>query len=196
MEKVQKPVEELDELCPVCGKHLVIRSGRFGKFISCSGYPECSYKRAIVNKTGALCPVDGGDLVERRGRRRTCHFMAARTSPPATSSSGTAHDGSLPEVRRTADAPNGKEGPRASSVARWWGALEGAPVVVGHRAITERPARAARASSNGRSSSAKSSAKTKAKTPTKRATAKKSTTTRKATTRTTTRSTTRTPAAV
>jgi DNA topoisomerase-1 len=204
MEKVQKPVEELDELCPVCGKHLVIRSGRFGKFISCSGYPECSYKRAIVNKTGVLCPVDGGDLVERRGKKTGKVFYGCANFPTCNF---VVWDRPLtipcPECGGLLTLPNGKE--EAACVkcgALVKGALEGAPVVVGHRAITERPARAARASSNGRAASAKTSAKAKAptklkaKATTKRATAKKSTTTRKTTSRTTTRSTTRTPAAV
>jgi DNA topoisomerase-1 len=204
MEKVQKPVEELDELCPVCGKHLVIRSGRFGKFISCSGYPECSYKRAIVNKTGALCPVDGGDLVERRGKKTGKVFYGCANFPTCNF---VVWDRPLtvpcPECGGLLTLPNGKE--EAACVqcgALVKGALEGAPVVVGHRSITERPARAARASSNGRASSAKSSTKAKAptklkaKTTAKRATAKKSTTTRKTTSRTTTRSVTRTTAAV
>ena len=195
MEKVQKPVEELDELCPTCGKHLVIRSGRFGKFISCSGYPECSYKRALVNKTGVLCPVDGGDLVERRGKKTGKVFYGCANFPTCNF---VVWDRPLtipcPECGGLLTLPNGKD--EAACVkcgALVKGALEGAPVVVGHRAITERPARAARASSNGRSSSAKSGAKTKAptrlkaKTTTNRATAKKSTTTRK---------TARTPAAV
>ena len=205
MEKVQKPVEELDELCPTCGKHLVIRSGRFGKFISCSGYPECSYKRAIVNKTGVLCPVDGGDLVERRGKKTGKVFYGCANFPTCNF---VVWDRPLtvpcPECGGLLTLANGKE--EAACVkcgALVKGALEGAPVVVGHRAITERPARAARASANGRSSTAKTGAKAKAptrlkaKTTTpKRATAKKSTTTRKTTSRTTTRTTTRTSAAV
>ena len=166
MEKVQKPVEELDELCPTCGKHLVIRSGRFGKFISCSGYPECSYKRALVNKTGVLCPVDGGDLVERRGKKTGKVFYGCANFPTCNF---VVWDRPLtvpcPECGGLLTLPNGKD--EAACVkcgALVKGALEGAPVVVGHRAITERPARAARASSNGRSSSAKSGAKAKAPT--------------------------------
>src|SRR6266849_5099421 len=63
MDRVQKPVEELEELCAECGRNLVIRTGRFGRFISCSGFPECRYRRSFMNKTGALCPQCGGDLV-------------------------------------------------------------------------------------------------------------------------------------
>ena len=55
MERVEKPTEELGEPCPQCGRPLVIRQGRFGRFISCSGFPECDYRRSLVVKTGAIC---------------------------------------------------------------------------------------------------------------------------------------------
>ena len=81
MNRVQKPVEELEELCPECGRHLVIRTGRFGRFISCSGFPECRYGRTIVTKTGALCPQCGGDLVERKTRQKKRIFYGCNHYP-------------------------------------------------------------------------------------------------------------------
>jgi DNA topoisomerase I len=205
MEKVQKPVEELDELCPVCGKPLVIRSGRFGKFISCSGYPECSDKRAMVNKTGALCPLDGGDLVERRGKKTGKVFYGCANFPTCNF---VAWDRPLtvpcPECGGLLTLPNGKdEAACVTCGALVKGALEGAPVVVGHRTVTPRTATAARsrsATANGRTASAKASKSAKApakKAPVKRATKKPATATaRKTVRKTTPRATTRTPAAV
>jgi DNA topoisomerase-1 len=81
MNRVQKPVEEIDEQCPECGRNLVIRTGRFGRFISCSGFPECRYRRSFVNKTGALCPVCGGDLVERKTRQKKRIFYGCVNYP-------------------------------------------------------------------------------------------------------------------
>ncbi len=81
MERVQKPVEELDEQCPECGRNLIIRSGRFGPFISCSGFPECRYGRSVVNKTGALCPKCGGDIVERKTRQKKRIFYGCNNYP-------------------------------------------------------------------------------------------------------------------
>src|SRR5690348_8423385 len=81
MERVQKPVEELDEQCPECGRNLIIRSGRFGPFISCSGFPECRYGRSVVNKTGALCPLCGGDIVERKTRQKKRIFYGCNNYP-------------------------------------------------------------------------------------------------------------------
>ena len=81
MNRVQKPVEEMDELCPDCGRNLVIRTGRFGRFISCSGFPECRYRRSVVSKTGAFCPNCGGDLVERKTRQKKRIFYGCNNYP-------------------------------------------------------------------------------------------------------------------
>lgn len=81
MDRVQKPIEELEECCPDCGRNLVIRTGRFGRFISCSGFPECHYRRSVVNKTGALCPVCGNDLVERKTRQKKRIFYGCNNYP-------------------------------------------------------------------------------------------------------------------
>jgi DNA topoisomerase-1 len=81
MDRVQKPIEEIDEKCPECGRNLVIRTGRFGRFISCSGFPECKYRRSFMNKTGALCPVCGGDLVERKTRQKKRIFYGCANYP-------------------------------------------------------------------------------------------------------------------
>ncbi|HCI81470.1 MAG TPA: type I DNA topoisomerase, partial [Ktedonobacter sp.] len=81
MNRVQKPVEETDETCPECGHNLVIRTGRFGRFLSCSTFPECNYRRSIVNKTGALCPLCGGDLVERKTKQKKRIFYGCSNYP-------------------------------------------------------------------------------------------------------------------
>src|SRR6266581_1511312 len=81
MDRVQKPVEEIDEACPECGRNLVIRTGRFGRFISCSGFPDCRYRRSVVNKTGALCPQCNGDLVERKTKQKKRVFFGCSNYP-------------------------------------------------------------------------------------------------------------------
>ena len=182
MGKVQKPVEELDEACPVCGKQLVIRTSRFGKFISCSGYPECSYKRAFVTKTGALCPKDGGELVERRGKKTGKVFYGCANYPTCDF---VAWDRPLtvpcPECQGLLTLPNGKEEAvcvRCGALVR--GFQEGAPVVVGHRLPeAERPRRPRRATASASNDGATATRRT---TTAKRTTARK-TTTAKATTR-------------
>ncbi|HEY1653548.1 MAG TPA: type I DNA topoisomerase [Candidatus Tumulicola sp.] len=69
--------EPTDEICPNCGRPMVIKTGRFGRFISCSGYPECKTTKPIVKDTGAKCPKDGGAIVERRSRKGRTFFGCA-----------------------------------------------------------------------------------------------------------------------
>jgi DNA topoisomerase-1 len=61
--------EPIGRACPDCGKELVIRYGRYGKFISCSGFPDCRHTEPWLEKIGVICPKDGGDIVERKTRK-------------------------------------------------------------------------------------------------------------------------------
>ncbi len=68
MEKVAVEPEKLGEPCPECGADLVIKLGRFGKFIGCANYPTCRFTRPLVAKIDVKCPKDGGEVAERRTR--------------------------------------------------------------------------------------------------------------------------------
>jgi DNA topoisomerase I len=67
--KVELVEDETDEVCPTCGRPMKIKTGRFGKFLACSGYPECKTTRPIVKDSGVICPRDGGRILERRSKR-------------------------------------------------------------------------------------------------------------------------------
>ncbi|HUA08871.1 MAG TPA: type I DNA topoisomerase [Candidatus Acidoferrales bacterium] len=69
--------EPTDEICPNCGRPMVIKTGRFGRFISCTGYPECKTTKPIVKDTGAKCPKDGGIIVERRSKKGRTFYGCA-----------------------------------------------------------------------------------------------------------------------
>lgn len=69
--------EESDEICEKCGSSMVVKHGRFGKFLACSNYPECDNTKSIVLKTGVACPKCGGDLVERRTRKGRTFYGCA-----------------------------------------------------------------------------------------------------------------------
>lgn len=69
--------EPTDEICPACGRPMVIKHGRFGKFISCSGYPECKTTKPIVKETGAACPKCSGAIVERRSKKGRVFYGCA-----------------------------------------------------------------------------------------------------------------------
>ena len=69
-ERVKIPVEETDEICPQCQKgHLVVRTGRFGKFFSCSTFPDCNFTKPYVEETNILCPKDGGKVIIKKTRK-------------------------------------------------------------------------------------------------------------------------------
>ena len=69
--------EPTDEICPNCERPMVIKTGRFGRFISCTGYPECKTTRPILKDTGAKCPKDGGMIVERKSRKGRIFYGCA-----------------------------------------------------------------------------------------------------------------------
>ena len=67
--KIHLKEDETDEVCEKCGKPMVIKVGRYGKFMACSGYPECKNVKKIINDTGAKCPKCGGKIIQRKSKR-------------------------------------------------------------------------------------------------------------------------------
>ena len=70
MEKVVIAPEESDQECPNCGRMLVYKMGRYGKFLACPGFPECRYAKPIIKELEINCPACGKSLVERKTKRR------------------------------------------------------------------------------------------------------------------------------
>ncbi len=69
MPETKMEPEKIGKACPNCGHELVVKWGRYGKFISCSNYPECKYTEPYLEKIGVLCPKDGGEIVLRKTRK-------------------------------------------------------------------------------------------------------------------------------
>jgi DNA topoisomerase-1 len=69
--------EPIGRTCPDCGHELVIRWGRYGKFISCSNFPDCRHTEALLEKIGVSCPLDQGDIVERKSRKGRLFYGCA-----------------------------------------------------------------------------------------------------------------------
>ncbi|HEV2037785.1 MAG TPA: DNA topoisomerase, partial [Candidatus Eremiobacteraceae bacterium] len=78
--KVELEEDETDEVCPACARPMKIKTGRFGKFLACSGYPECKTTKPIVKDSGVICPRDGGRILERRSKRGRI-FYGCETYP-------------------------------------------------------------------------------------------------------------------
>jgi len=70
VERVKLADEITEEKCPKCGKPMAIKTGRFGKFLACTGYPECKSTRPYQVKTGAKCPECGKELVQRISKKK------------------------------------------------------------------------------------------------------------------------------
>ena len=113
MREVRREVIPTEHVCEQCGKPMVIKWGRFGQFLSCSGYPECKNARALP--TGVPCPQPGcgGEMVQRRARGRhfygcsrypACHYTARRLAKGEEGAPG----GESPD---RAEPPGGAEAP-------------------------------------------------------------------------------------
>jgi DNA topoisomerase-1 len=77
MPEIEIKPEPTGEKCELCGGDLVIKLGRFGKFIGCSNYPACRNRKPILVKTGAHCPECGSDIVEKTTRRKRIFYSCA-----------------------------------------------------------------------------------------------------------------------
>jgi len=74
MEKVELADELTEEICPECGKPLIVKHGRYGKFLACSGYPECKYTKSFQVKTGAKCPECGAEIVQKLSKKKRTFY--------------------------------------------------------------------------------------------------------------------------
>ena len=77
IEKIEKVNmdEETDEICELCGSNMVIKYGRFGKFMACKNYPECKNTKPIVSKIGVKCPkCKEGDIIMRKSKKKKIFY--------------------------------------------------------------------------------------------------------------------------
>ena len=75
----KKLEEPTDKICPLCGKNMVIKLGRFGKFYACPGFPECKHTEPIIHSTGVKCPeCKKGDLIERKTKKGKIFYSCSK----------------------------------------------------------------------------------------------------------------------
>jgi DNA topoisomerase-1 len=77
MEKVDVADQPTGEKCEKCGHDMIIKWGRYGKFVACSNFPECHNTKPYLEKIGVTCPQCGGDLVEKRSRKKRIFYGCA-----------------------------------------------------------------------------------------------------------------------
>lgn len=79
IERVRIADQPTDEVCELCGRPMVIKESRYGRFLSCSGFPECKNKRPLLEKIGVTCPQCGeGELVQRRSKKGRIFYGCSR----------------------------------------------------------------------------------------------------------------------
>ncbi|MBR6647677.1 MAG: topoisomerase DNA-binding C4 zinc finger domain-containing protein, partial [Clostridia bacterium] len=72
--KVKIADEVSDVICDKCGRNMVYKMGRFGKFLACPGFPECRNTKAIVKETGAKCPKCGAEILEKKSKKGKLYY--------------------------------------------------------------------------------------------------------------------------
>lgn len=73
-QKIQLKEDQTDIPCEICGRMMVVKTGRFGKFLACPGYPECKNTKPLVQETNALCPKCGGKVIQKKTKKGYAFF--------------------------------------------------------------------------------------------------------------------------
>jgi len=76
--RLKVPDEVTDEICELCGRHMVVKTGRFGKFLACPGYPECKNTKPIVERMPGRCPKCGSTILKRKSKRGYAYYACER----------------------------------------------------------------------------------------------------------------------
>ena len=76
--RIKVPDEVSDEICEVCGRQMVVKTGRFGKFLACPGYPECKNTKPIVERMPGRCPKCGAGLLKRKSKRGYAYYSCEK----------------------------------------------------------------------------------------------------------------------
>ena len=76
--RIKVPDEVTEEICEVCGRNMVVKMGRFGKFLACPGFPECTNTKPIVEKMPGRCPKCGSTILKRKSKRGYAYYGCER----------------------------------------------------------------------------------------------------------------------
>ena len=76
--RLKVPDEVTDEVCEICGRNMVVKIGRFGKFLACPGFPECTNTKPITEKMPGRCPKCGSTILKRKSKRGYAYYACER----------------------------------------------------------------------------------------------------------------------
>ena len=98
-ERIKIPAEETDEICEVCGRKMVIKSGRFGRFLACPGYPECTFTKPLVIEMPGKCPKCGSRILKRTSKNGYVYYACERGGRMRIYDLGRSSGGRMSRVR-------------------------------------------------------------------------------------------------
>ena len=76
--RLKVPEEETDEICELCGRNMVIKMGRFGKFLACPGFPDCKNAKPLVERMPGRCPKCGSTILKRKSKRGYAYYACEK----------------------------------------------------------------------------------------------------------------------
>ena len=76
--RIKVPEEETDEVCEICGRNMVIKMGRFGKFLACPGFPECKNAKPLVERMPGRCPKCGSGMLKRKSKKGYAYYACEK----------------------------------------------------------------------------------------------------------------------
>ena len=106
--RIKVPEEETDEICEVCGKNMVIKSGRFGRFLACPGYPECTNTRALVERMPGRCPTCNAGMLKRKSKRGYAYYACEKGAECGFMSWDVPTDSDCPECGKSMFKKSGR----------------------------------------------------------------------------------------
>ncbi len=106
--RLKVPEEETEEICEVCGKKMVIKVGRFGKFLACPGWPECKSTKPLVEKMPGRCPKCGSTILKRKSKRGFAYYACEKGTECGFMSWDVPTDQDCPECGQTLFKKSGK----------------------------------------------------------------------------------------
>ena len=110
---IKVPDELSDEVCDVCGRQMVVKSGRFGRFLACPGYPECTFTKPLVVEMPGKCPKCGGRILKRTSRKGYTFYACERGQECGFMSWEVPTKDFCPECGKTLFKPAGKGAKKA-----------------------------------------------------------------------------------
>ena len=106
--RLKVPEEETEEICEICGKKMVIKVGRFGKFLACPGWPECKNTKPLVEKMPGRCPKCGSSILKRKSKRGFAYYACEKGAECGFMSWDVPTDQDCPECGHTLFKKSGK----------------------------------------------------------------------------------------